>query len=205
MLSPLLALAAASSLALYRLRAGYRAGRIYRGTRVVTCPDGLGPAAVELDRRRAAFTASLGRPWVRVRRCSRWPAHRLCSRECLAGIQAAPQEGLVRTLVARWSAGRSCALCGYRLEGTRPHGLAPALLYLDGTTVESQDLAPEELPEGLRLHRPVCWYCHVASKLRRERPDLFTRTAPPRPMVSSGDTARWLREGGSGCAPRSSE
>ena len=179
MLTPLLALAAASGLAFYRLRAGYRAGRIYRGTRVVTCPDGLGPAAVQLDRRRAALTASLGRPCVRVRRCSRWPAHRLCSRECLAEIQAAPQEGLVRILVARWSAGRSCALCGCQLEGARPPGFAPALLYPDGTTVESQDLAPEELPERLRRHRPVCWYCHVASKLRRERPDLFARAEPP--------------------------
>jgi len=61
------------------------------------------------------------------------------------------------------------------LEGTRSHAFAPALLDLDGTTVESHDLALEELPERLRLHRPVCWYCHVASTLRRERPDLFTR------------------------------
>jgi hypothetical protein len=179
MQSPLLALGAALGLVLHRLRAGYRAGRIYRGTRVVTCPDSLEPAAVELDRRRAAFTAFLGRPWVSVRRCSRWPARWLCSRECLTGIQATPQEGIVRTLVARWAAGRSCALCGCSLGGTRQDGYAPALLGLDGTTIESQDLPPESLPEQLRAHQPVCWYCHVASKLRRERPDLFPRTQPP--------------------------
>jgi hypothetical protein len=62
------------------------------------------------------------------------------------------------------------------LAGTRPDGFPPALLGNDGATVEWQDLPPESLPEQLRLHRPICWYCHVISKLRRERPALFAWT-----------------------------
>lgn len=182
MVSPLVAVVAALGLVLYRVRAAYRAGRTYRGTRVVTCPDGDVPAAVEVDRRRAALTAALGRLHVSVRRCSRWRGHQAwphaCSRECVPGIVAAPQEGLVRILVARWSAGRSCALCGTPLGETRRGGFPPALLGPDGTTVESQELPPESLPAQLRARRPVCWYCHVASKLRRERPDLFVRREP---------------------------
>ena len=128
MVSPLVTLAAALSLVLHRARAGYRAGRTYRGTRVVTCPDGGTPAAVELDRRRAALTASLGRPWVSVRWCSRWRTHQGCSRECVTAILASPQEGLVRILLEAWAAGRSCALSGCSLGDTPPGGLGPALL-----------------------------------------------------------------------------
>ena len=175
MVSPLVTLAAAFGLLVHRVRAGYRAGRTYRGTRVVTCPDGDLPAAVELDRRRAALSAALGRLHLRVRSCSRWRGRHACSRECVPGILAAPQEGLVRILVDAWAAGRSCALCGCPVGDELPGSLGPALLGPDGQTVESQDLAPESLPEQLRAHRPVCWYCHVAAKLRRERPDLFTR------------------------------
>jgi len=168
-----LTLAAAAAILLHRLRAGHQAWRTYRGTRVVTCPRGNAPAAVEVDGRLAAGTAALGRPWVRLRRCTRWPAP--CARECLAGIRAAPAESLVRNVVTRWSAGHSCALCGSSLAEPGPGGFGPALLGRDGVTVAWQDLPPESLPEWLRTHRPVCWYCHVAEQFRRERPDLFSR------------------------------
>ena len=168
-----LTLAAASALLLQRLRAGHQAWRTYRGTRVVTCPRGNVSASVEVDGRLAAVTAVLGRPWVRLRRCTRWPAP--CARECLAGIRAAPAESLARNIVTRWSAGHSCALCGSSLAEPGPGGFGPALLGRDGVTVAWQDLPPESLPEWLRTHRPVCWYCHVAEQFRRERPDLFSR------------------------------
>jgi hypothetical protein len=166
-----LLLAAASGLALHRLRAMHRAWRMYRGTRVVSCPDGGVPAAVEVDRSMAALTAALGRPWVQLRHCTRWPA--CCARECLSGIRAAPTESLVRIIVTRWSAGQACARCGYALGERRPGGFGPALLGPDGTTVNWPDLAPESLPALLRTRRPVCWYCHITARLRRARPDLF--------------------------------
>jgi hypothetical protein len=172
----LLALAAAFGLAFYRLGVGLRAGRTYRGVRVISCPDGNVPAAVEVDRTLAALTTALGRPWVRLRRCTRWPAR--CARECLTGIRAAPAESLVRTIVTRWSAGHSCALCGSSLAEPGPGGFGPAGLGPEGTTVAWQDLPPESLPEWLRTHRPVCWYCHVAEQFRRERPDLFSGVRP---------------------------
>ncbi len=175
----LLTLAAASALLLQRLRAGHQAWRTYRGARVVTCPGENVPAAVEVDGRLAASTAALGRAWVRLRRCTRWPAR--CNRDCLIGIRAAPAVGLVRTIVTRWSAGQACALCGYALGEPRPGGFGPALLGPDGTTVDWRDLPPASLPDQLRIRRPVCWYCHVTEQFRRERPDLFS---PIRPDVS---------------------
>ena len=172
----LLALAAVVGLSLYRLREAHRAWRTYRGTRVVSCPRGSASAAVEIDRTLAALTTALGRPWVRLRGCTRWPAP--CRRECVPAIRAAPADSLVRNVVNRWSAGRACALCGYALEEPRSGGFGPALLGPEGTTVDWQDLAPDRLLDRLRTDRPVCWYCHIGAQLRHDRPDLFRETGP---------------------------
>jgi hypothetical protein len=156
----------------HRLRVAHRTLRAYRGVHVVTCPHGVVPAAVELDRKLAAASAALGWPWLRLESCSRWPVHAGCSAACLAEIRRSPRECQARTLVVRWAEGRSCALCGQPLGRERLSQFQPALLGPEGTSVEWHDVPPQELRARLRTHHPICWYCHVVAGLRRERPDL---------------------------------
>ena len=55
----------------------------YRDTRFLPCPDTGGNADISIDAPRAAFTSALGRPRLRVKRCSLWPARRGCGETCL--------------------------------------------------------------------------------------------------------------------------
>lgn len=84
----------------------------FRDKRVITCPETRAPAAVELDARHAAATATLGESDLRLQSCSRWPERQDCGQQCLAQIEEAPEECLVRTILAHWYAGSTCVLCG---------------------------------------------------------------------------------------------
>lgn len=137
------------------------------GTRVVHCPEAAGPAGVTISLRALARTMWRGIPSYRVGSCSRWPAQRGCAQGCLPQIEQAPDDSLPRVLLARWFAGRSCALCAEPLG--RPHrfGEQPCVIRPDGRTVRWGDLRAEQVPEVLATCQPVCRTCHIAATFAR--------------------------------------
>jgi hypothetical protein len=149
--------------------------RVYRGTRLVACPETKRPAAVELDALRAAFPLlgdELGR--FRLSSCSRWPEKAGCGQECLSEVVRDPGACLVRTIVAGWYHGQSCVFCGKPIPEVTWTEHRPALLAPDGVTVSWTDVKPETLPDLFSTHKPVCWDCHVVQSLIRERPESVT-------------------------------
>jgi hypothetical protein len=146
--------------------------RRYRGTRVVTCPETRAPVAIEVDARHAASTAALGTPHLRLTSCSRWPQRQDCGQECLRQVEAAPEDCLVRLLLVKWYAGKSCALCGRPVGEIRWPEHRPALLSPEGRTRECGEVPAEKLLDVLATHRPVCRNCHDAAAFRRQFPEL---------------------------------
>lgn len=129
--------------------------RRFKGTRVATCPETGQPAVVEVDARLAAASAVFGEPCMRLKTCSRWPELGGCDQDCRDQIQAAPEE-----LLARWCAGKTCALCGGPVGMSGPRGLCAALMDCSGRTIEWRKFLPENLPRVLATHQPVCRACH---------------------------------------------
>src|SRR5262249_44932030 len=85
----------------------------FRGQRIVTCPETRQPVGVDVDAAHAAATASLSGPAdLRLKDCTRWPERETCGQECLAQIEAAPEECLVRNILKTWYSGARCVLCG---------------------------------------------------------------------------------------------
>lgn len=149
--------------------------RSYRATRLVACPETQRPAAVELDAVRAAlslFGDEAGR--LRLSSCSRWPEKAGCGQECLAEVARDPQACLVRTIVAGWYRGQSCAFCGKPIPEVTWTEHRPALVSPDRVTVSWKDVKPESLSDIFSTHKPVCWDCHVVQSVVREHPDLVT-------------------------------
>ncbi len=146
----------------------------YRGKRLITCPENHRPAAVEVDASRAAGSALVAKPELRLRECSRWPEKHGCGQMCLHQIEQAPDGCLVRNIVDEWYAGKKCAVCSLPIHEIDWLGHKPALLDPVGQTVYWDAVPAENLPEILQSHFPVCWDCHVAYTLRREHPELVT-------------------------------
>ena len=144
----------------------------FRGTRVVTCPETGKRAAVEVNARRAAVTTVVGSPELRVRDCTRWPERRHCGQECLTEIETAPADCLVRSILAKWYAGRACVLCGKPIGEINWLAHEPALMDAAGYTFAWRDLPAERIFDWLATHRPVCWNCHIAETFRHEHPEL---------------------------------
>jgi hypothetical protein len=154
-------------------RRALRAYLRYRGRAVVICPETRRPVAVRVDAALAAWAATEGAVDLRLKNCARWPERAGCGQDCVRQIELAPENCMVRTMMAKWYEGKSCVYCG-RAFG--PIGLTdhqPVLLDLDRKTVEWGDIPPEELYDALTTHLPVCWNCHVAETFRREHPDLM--------------------------------
>lgn len=166
------------------LRAAVRTYRKFRGTRVITCPETRQPAAVEVDSRLAARTASLSRPFLQLTQCSRWPERQDCGQQCLRQIEAAPADCLVRTMLIKWYEGASCAFCGKAIGPIHWVDHKPALLTPGRKTLEWEEVPPEELPNALGAYLPVCWDCHIAESFRAQFPDLVLDD--PRPAHRAG-------------------
>src|SRR6476646_4234667 len=83
-----------------------------RGPRLVTCPETHAPAVVEVDLGHVALTSAAGLRQLRLRDCSRWPEKSHCGQACLAEIEEAPNDCLVREVVRRWFDGKACTFCG---------------------------------------------------------------------------------------------
>ncbi|MFQ5847708.1 MAG: hypothetical protein ACE5IQ_08605 [Candidatus Methylomirabilales bacterium] len=56
----------------------------YRPTRHLRCPETAEAADVSVDAPRAAFSAALGPPRLRVQRCSLWPKRKDCAQACVS-------------------------------------------------------------------------------------------------------------------------
>jgi hypothetical protein len=156
-----------------------RAWLKYRGKRLVTCPENRRPAGVSVDSGHAALTALVKEPKLRLSTCSRWPERAGCGEQCLSQIQAAPADCLVRNILAKWYAGKSCVSCGRPFGEIEWTGAQPGLIRADKVSVEWTEVAPEELDETLATALPVCFACHMASTLVRNHPELVVdRTRP---------------------------
>ncbi len=149
-----------------------------RGTRVVSCPETRAVAAVEVDLAHAVSTAITGRPHFRLSDCSRWPERAGCGQECLAQVEGAPEDCLVRHLLSRWYADRECAFCRRTIGEVQWHEHRPGLLSPEGVLVEWADVPPETVPGVLVTHRAVCWNCLVAESFRRQHADLVVDRRP---------------------------
>jgi len=161
------------ALLLFRVGVAARAYFRLKDKMLITCPETKEPAAVNVDATRAAEQSILGEPHLRLSECSRWPERQGCGQECLSQIEAAPEDCLVRTVVARWYAGKACAYCGKPIEGIDwLGGQRPALLDPERKTVQWDQIRPEKLPEVFSKYTPVCWNCHITETFRREHPEL---------------------------------
>ncbi len=158
----------------------FTAWRRFRGRRVVVCPDDHRTAAVEVDASGAAVSAMLGGKDLRLQSCSQWPEKEGCGQECLAQIQAAPEDTLVTSVLQRWYTERQCVICKLPIEfHTLEH--RPAMMDLsraDRPTIVWEQIDPTELPERLKTLAPVCWNCHIAETFRRTRPELVIDRPP---------------------------
>ena len=164
-------------------RAAYRVLKVkldayllYRGERVVVCPETRRYVAVEVDAAHAAATASGGgEAELRLSSCTRWPERAGCDQDCVYQIANAPEDCAVRVMLEEFYEGRSCALCRKRMAPPRWDGHKPALMRAyDRRTFECRELPAEALPVVLDSYLPVCWDCHVAESFRREHPELVT-------------------------------
>ena len=54
----------------------------YRGKRLIPCPETHKTAAVDVAARKAAATAFMGNPTLRLDQCSRWPARIAAKNAC---------------------------------------------------------------------------------------------------------------------------
>jgi hypothetical protein len=164
-----------------------RAYVAYRGTRIVVCPETREMVAVEVDARHAAWSAPQGRSELRLESCTRWPERKSCGQECLGQIESAPEACLLRSILADWYQGKSCAFCGRTFGAISWHDHRPALVSPEGAFVDWEGFRPEQVVDVLAKHRPVCWDCRIAEGFRRDHPQLVVdrqpRTGPPPSMA----------------------
>jgi hypothetical protein len=164
-----------------------RAWLVYRGTRIVVCPETREMVAVEVDARHAALSAPQGRPQLRLESCTRWPERQACGQECLGQVESAPEACLLKSILSDWYQGKACAFCGREFRTIEWHAHKPALVSPEGTLVDWTGFRPEQVIDVLASHKPTCWDCRVAEGFRREHPELVTdrqaRLGPPPSMA----------------------
>ena len=147
----------------WTLPAFLRTWRLYRGVHVITCPENLAPAAVNV----ALFDADL-----RLRTCSRWPEMAGCDQACLSQLESSPRACALHTIVASWYEGKQCHFCARDIGKIVWHERPPALRMPDGATREWKEVAPQELPVVFANAAPVCWACHMVETFRHEHPEM---------------------------------
>jgi len=69
----------------------------YRPSRALACPETGEKVRVDIDAPRAAWSAVLARPRLRVRWCTLWPRRQGCAQECTASpeVERPPERELV--------------------------------------------------------------------------------------------------------------
>ncbi len=171
------------SVAAYLLFSGFlKTYRLYRGARVITCPENLQPASVGVAAFQAAkWFAISGETDVHLRSCSRWPEMAGCDQACLSQIHQDPNACRVQAIVGSWYADKSCCFCGKEIGEIVWHERPPAVRMPDGTAREWKEFAPEALPSVFTIAEPVCWACFMVENFRHDHPDLVIE----RPRASS--------------------
>jgi hypothetical protein len=166
------AVAVVAGLVFSRFIPAMQAFFMYRGKRLITCPETLTKESVDVAAGKAATWAFIGEPVLRLDQCSRWPERRNCGQECLQQIEADPENCLVWNIVSNWYEGQKCVLCHKPFGRLHHLDHAPALMGPDHKTVEWDHFKPEQLPELFSTYKPVCWSCHVTQTFRDEYPEL---------------------------------
>jgi len=161
-----------AGLVLLRIIPAVRTYFLYRGDWLVNCPETRKTEAVDVAAGTAAANAFLGWRILHLDRCSRWPERQDCGQACLKQIVADPENCLVWNIVSNWYLGRSCVCCHKRFGALHRLDHAPALMREDHTTIEWDQIRPEQVPEIFSTSRPVCWNCHIAETFRRVQPEL---------------------------------
>jgi len=144
----------------------------YRGTQIVDCPETEKPVVVEVDSLHAALTTLAGSPDLRLASCTRWPLKSDCGQECLARLDVASDDCLVRSVLAKWYTGKSCVYCGKQFGEVHWIDHKPALQSPDGLLMEWDKVDLQSLPTVLDSHLPVCWDCYIAQSFLKEHPEL---------------------------------
>lgn len=169
------------------------ARRRYSGERVITCPETLSPEVVRVDAGHAAWTELRGEKDLRLTSCSRWPEQAGCGRDCIAEIECAPDECLMRERLEGWYRDASCALCGMEIEPIRWFNERPGLRTPDGRAKSWEEIPAREMPAALATHQPICSDCLVAESFRERFPDRFVddprHQVDPRATRSPGPMA----------------
>lgn len=140
---------------------------LYRGKRLVICPETARTETVDVAARTAAANSFLGWTALRLDRCSRWPERQDCGQECIKQITAESANCLPWNIVSSWYFGQRCVFCGKRFSVLRHFDHVPALLREDGATFEWNQILPQQLPQIFSTAKPVCWNCHIAETFRR--------------------------------------
>ena len=144
----------------------------FRGSRVITCPENHRPAGVRVDASHAALTGLASTPNLRLSQCSRWPERAGCGQDCLSQIASAPEDCLVRNILLKWYAGKTCAACGRPFGEIPLAGSHPAVLLADKKSVDWNGIRADQLHETLMGATPICFACHMANTFVREHPEL---------------------------------
>jgi hypothetical protein len=165
-------LATFAGLVVFRIIPALQTYSLYRGKRLVTCPETLKTEAVDIAARSVAASSFLGWPAFHLDRCSRWPERQDCGQECVKQVTSDPENCLLWTIVSNWYLGRSCAYCRKPFRVLHHLDHAPALLREGGTTVEWNQIPPQQLPKLFSTAKPVCWNCHIVETFRRVHPEL---------------------------------
>ena len=174
----------AVGLFLVRAIPGIRAYFVYRGQRLITCPETQQPEAVDVAAEEAAIGAFLSQPTLRLKECSRWPERQNCGQTCLSQIEIGPAKCLVWNVVSDWYEGKACSLCHKPIGPLHHLDHAPAVLGPDSKTAEWREFRAEHLPGVFSRYQPVCWNCHVTETFRRMHPELVVdRPFEPRRMM----------------------
>jgi hypothetical protein len=145
----------------------------YRGQRVITCPETRRAAAIKVDALHAALRAAISYPDLRLKSCSRWPEREDCGQECLLQVELSPGGCLLSNILTAWYADRHCVLCGRQLGEIHWLARKPAFLSPAGKTLPWSEVAPEQVPDVLATHFPVCWDCHISATFCRQYPDVI--------------------------------
>ena len=136
-----------------------------RGRQSVTCPDSQQSADVTVDRKFAFRMALRGQEHSRLESCSRWPEKGGCEQECLAQLEASPEN--IKRLLTKWYEGKSCAICTRSLSPSDWRRSRLAVLNADNKIFELREMTLERLASSLENMRPLCWTCHQEERARQ--------------------------------------
>ena len=94
---------------------------------------------------------------------------------------------MVRNILTKWYAGRTCVFCGKALGEIDWLDHKPALMSPERVTLEWNEIPAENFPVVLQTHMPVCWDCHIAETFRHRYPELLV-DRPWKPRESRRST-----------------